>query len=43
MLRGSRYVKEDPGHGPKIDKDNWISDVQEDHSIAYQKDKLCDL
>ena len=22
------------------DKDNWISDVQEDHSIAYQKDKL---
>lgn len=25
------------------DKNNWISDVQEDHSIAYQKDKLCDL
>ena len=22
------------------DKDNWISDVQEDHSIAYQKDNL---
>lgn len=22
------------------DKDNWISDVQEDHSIAYQKGKL---
>lgn len=22
------------------DKDHWISDVQEDHSIAYQKDKL---
>lgn len=21
------------------DQDNWISDVQEDHSIAYQKDK----
>jgi len=20
------------------DKDNWISDVQEDHSIAYQKE-----
>jgi hypothetical protein len=22
------------------DNDNWISDVQEDHSIAYQKDNL---
>ena len=22
------------------DKDNWISDVQEDHSIAYQKDAV---
>lgn len=21
------------------DKDNWISDVQEDHTIAYQEDK----